>query len=108
MTFKDAMNSASAGNAVKRPSMRGYIIKDQTGLSEEEIQEKKYRLVVVEGDGRRTVFPMNGLEPEKTDGKAVEAKLQVNAGFIEGMLATDWVEASADDYEAARAGAGRW
>ena len=101
MTYQSAVASMSAGQAAKRPIMGGYIWKDTTGMSEEDIEAGKYMLKVVERDGTMSTFYMNGAT-------GTDSTLRVDAAFFEGLEKDDWEVNSKDVYEDARNGDGRW
>lgn len=101
MQMKYAIESLQDGGAAKRPSMGGYIWKDQTGMSDADKAANKYMLKIVERDGTTSTFYMNGAT-------GTDSELTIDKAFIVGCLADDWEVSTKAELEEARSGEGRW
>jgi len=94
MTFTNAIQNIRNGEAVKRESWIGYVLKQEAADST--IESPKYDIVFVHKDGSRNVFPF-GTE-------TAESQCSLNKDLLASFMADDWIRGSADEFEKARTG----
>ena len=109
MTYSDAVNSLTIGQACKRPDWGGYIKK--IANSESGAGEGSFELVYV-AKGNDNYYWGYTYTVNSTTGIGVWAAsdpddlLEVDAQMQESLLADDWMIGNAAEFETARSGAG--
>ena len=110
MTYSDAVNSLTIGQACKRPDWGGYIKK--IANSESGAGEGSFELVYVaksnandSNDSWTYTYTVNSTTGIGT-WSAPDTELGVDAQMQEALLADDWIIGNAAEFETARSGAG--
>lgn len=96
MTFTSAIQNLRSGEAAKRESWTGYVLKQDAPDTTNETP--KYDFVFVQRDGTRYVYAFG------TDSK--DTPCQLTKVLLEGFMADDWIRGSAEEFEKARTGTG--
>lgn len=122
----NAMNYAdTANNAAKFPVWAGgYAYKTQLGLSEDDMDAGKYRMVFVHANGDQYVFKWDGVADYVYEGYLAHTgtstlasltgtpvagtALPFDADFLEAIAGTDWQVGAQATFEGRRTGGGLW
>lgn len=115
MITQNQLDVAPDGSAWKTAVMKGYWKKVK--LAEADYGAGAYKLMIVEADAENVdsaspthvyTFYFN-LDMTKTAAQAVsDSTFTADKAFILHMLTASWQNGTAADYEAVRAGSGRW
>ena len=106
MTFADAIQSLTYGgtnNAAKRPSWTGYVKVDITATDATTGEPTAWTVTYKNRTGTEYVYTY-----ATGEWTAPSTALPVDAEFHAGMLANDWINGVAADFEEARTGNGAW
>lgn len=115
MITQSQLDVAADGAAWKTATMKGYWKKVK--LPEDDYGTGAFKLMIVEADATNVdtssathvyTFYFN-LDMTKTAAQAVsDSTFTADKAFILHMLTASWQNGTATDYEAVRAGSGRW
>lgn len=93
MTFTAAINSIRPGDAIRRPSWRGYVYKEFPA-GEETSRSEKCDVIIVSKDGSKSVYPI-GTE------SALKPTV-LSPALLAGFMKDDWERGTVEAYERAR------